>query len=226
MMNLRWYLDTADTTAWAEWLPSGLFYGVTTNPTLLQRANQPCSIEHLSQLAQRAFELGAGEIQVQAWGETAEALYRCGSQLATQDRRVVVKLPITRAGCAAGRQLIQAGKRVTMTAVYRAPQALIAAALGAECAAPYLGRISDGGRDGRAEIIAMQRSLDGVGSPLRLLVASIREIDDLAVLAAAGLNTFTFSPAIARSLFDISDTLTAAAAFEAAVHSTQSNAAQ
>jgi transaldolase len=72
----------------------------------------------------------------------------------------------------------------------------------------------------------MQRSLDGVGSPLRLLVASIREIDDLAVLAAAGLNTFTFSPAIARSLFDISDTLTAAAAFEAAVHSTQSNAAQ
>lgn len=215
-MNLRWFLDTADPTTWADWLPSGLFYGVTCNPTLLQRAEQPCTLPHLHRLSEQALELGACEIHLQAWGETTQSLYLCGKQLAAFDPRVVVKLPITAAGCAAGRQLIEEGERVTFTAVYRAPQVLIAAVLGAEYAAPYLGRISDSGRDGRAELIAMQRSLDGVGSPLRLLVASIRELEDLSVLAAAGLDTFTFSPAIAQALFEIPETLKAAADFEQA----------
>lgn len=219
-MKLRWFLDTADPTAWADWLPSGLFYGVTCNPTLLQRAEQPCTLPHLHQLSDQAFDLGACEIHLQAWGRTVGALYDCGKRLAEIDPQVVVKLPITKAGCAAGRQLIEEGERVTFTAVYRAPQALMAAALGAEYAAPYLGRISDSGRDGRAEIIAMQRSLEGVGSPLRLLVASIRDIEDLSVLAAAGLDTFTFSPTIGRALFEIPETLKAATAFEQAAQGT------
>ncbi|WP_267901108.1 hypothetical protein [Dulcicalothrix desertica] len=30
--GIRLFLDTADTQQWEHWLPTGLFYGVTTNP--------------------------------------------------------------------------------------------------------------------------------------------------------------------------------------------------
>ena len=78
----------------------------------------------------------------------------------------------------------------------------------------YLGRISDLGRDGHTELIRMQRCVDGLASPLRLLVASLRQPDDLARLAAEGLNTFTISPPIAEALFSCGATEAAAAQFE------------
>jgi transaldolase len=49
---------------------------------------------------------------------------------------------------------------------------------------------------------------------LRLLVASLRCPDDLARLAAEGLNTFTISPAIAEALFAVEPTEAAAIQFE------------
>ena len=48
-MALRLLLDCADPLEWERWLPSGLFQGVTTNPTLLRRAGQPCNLDHLDQ---------------------------------------------------------------------------------------------------------------------------------------------------------------------------------
>jgi len=91
---------------------------------------------------------------------------------------------------------------------------LLAAALGVDYIAPYLGRISDLGRDGHAELIQMQRCIDALGSTLRLLVASLRSPSDLPRLAAEGLNTFTISPAIAEGLFSVEATEAAAAQFE------------
>ena len=60
----------------------------------------------------------------------------------------------------------------------------------------------------------MRRCIDGLGAPLRLLVASLRQPSDLAILAAAGLDTFTISPALATALFEVEATLAAAQQFE------------
>jgi transaldolase len=217
-MALRLLLDSADPAAWAEWLPSGLFRGVTTNPTLLRRAGQPCSLEHLALLTARAIDGGVQELHLQAWGSDVLA---CGRALfALAPGRIWVKLPITRAGAAAARSLIAEGCPVTFTACYEPAQVLLAAALGADYIAPYLGRITDLGRDGHAELIRMQRIVEGAaqsaqeGLQLRLLVASLRSTEDLARLAAEGLNTFTISPAIAAELFAVEPTLAAAAQFE------------
>ena len=214
-MTLQLLLDTADPAAWRMWLPSGLFRGVTTNPTLLRRAGQPCSLDGLRTLAGEAFELGTAELHLQTWGATVEAATANGLALAAIDpARVLVKVPLTRGGCETARRLIDAGVSVTFTACYEVHQVLIAAALGARYVAPYLGRISDGGRDGHAELIAMQRCLDGLGSSTRLLVASLRRPEDLARLAAAGMGTFTFGPDLAASLFASEATASAAAQFE------------
>ena len=72
------------------------------------------------------------------------------------------------------------------------------------------------GAHGVEECEAMQSIVDGVGAGTRILVASIRQPSDLSTLAAQGLDTFTFSPKIARSLFAESLTTKAAESFERA----------
>ncbi|MFN9692628.1 MAG: transaldolase family protein [Synechococcaceae cyanobacterium] len=214
-MRLRLFLDTADVKDWQEWLPSGLFHGITCNPTLLRRACQPCRLDSLTALTRRALELGAREIHLQAWGPDHQAYAACGKELAAlAPGQILVKLPITRHGALAARELMACGIPVTLTAGYEPHQALLAAALGAAYLAPYLGRLQELGRDGHAELIQMQRCLDGVESPLRLLVASLRQPQDLTILAAAGLNSFTISPALAEALFHVEATLAAAQQFE------------
>lgn len=216
--TLRLYLDTADVSQWEQWMPTGMFYGVTSNPLLLERVSVTCSVESLSELATHAFALGAHEVQMQTWGDTVDALVKTGEAIAAVDHRVVVKVPITQMGTEAASRLVKNGARVTLTAAYTRHQALIAAAIGAEYVAPYLGRINDQGQNGRDELIAMQRSLDGVSSTTRILTASIRQVDDIAYLSAQGLNTFTFSGAIATAFFDVPSTLKATEDFERAAH--------
>jgi transaldolase len=214
--RIRLFLDTADKTQWQNWLPTGLFYGVTTNPLLLERAQVTCSVEQLKELARQALNLGAKEVQLQTWGTSIDQLIKTGELLAAIDDRVVVKVPITKVGTEAASRLIAQGIRITLTGVYAVHQVLIAAALGADYAAPYLGRINDLGRNGRDDLVAMQREIAGVGSATRILVASIRSVDDIAFLATQGLDTFTFSPAIAEAFFDVTATNQAAADFEQA----------
>jgi transaldolase len=214
--SIRLMLDSADSAEWEQWLPTGMLYGITTNPLLLQRSQVPCRIDALKALAVRALSLGAQEIQLQAWGGTVAAYRETGAALAAVDPRVVVKIPTVAEGVTAAAELIRQGHRITLTGVYAVPQVLIAAALGAEYAAPYLGRIHDTGQHGCTEVSAMQRSLDGIGSSTRLLVASIRRTEDIAILTAQGLNTFTISSAIMEQFFNVPATLKATEAFEQA----------
>ncbi|NET09488.1 MAG: transaldolase [Merismopedia sp. SIO2A8] len=222
---MRFFLDTADVSAWETWLPTGLFYGVTSNPLLLERAGQACTIPHLQTLMALALKYGTQEVQVQTWGPTVETLVENGLALSTTAQnvlgphttaRVVIKVPITKMGIQAATQLLKKGIPITLTAVYLPQQVAIAAALQVDYAAPYLGRICDQGADGHQLLTTMHHILQRTHSSTRLLVASIRSISDIVTLAAEGLDTFTISPAIATALFQVDATLTATADFERA----------
>ena len=63
----RFFLDTADVAEWEALLPLGMFHGVTTNPTLLERAGVACTVDACRQLAGTAAALGVEEIMFQAW---------------------------------------------------------------------------------------------------------------------------------------------------------------
>lgn len=211
--TLRLYLDTADIPTWQRLLPTGMFYGVTTNPKLLYQENIPCTVDNLAHLAEAAFDLGAQEIHLQVWGEDTAAMLQLGREIAAIDARVSVKVPITPAGIVCARQLIAAGSRVTLTAVHSANQMLIAIAQGAAYAAPYLGRMNDAGLNGLDELRAMQQMAEHSGSATRILAASIRQLSDLTALAAAGLDTFTLLPPLVDELLANELTHRAAAEF-------------
>ena len=212
--KLRFYIDSSDRADWEHFLPTGLFYGVTTNPKLLHQAGIPHTVQNLAGLAQDAFSLGAQEIHLQVWGGEPAPMLAVGRELAAIDPRVSVKVPITQAGIRVARQLIDEGAKVTLTAVHSAVQMLPAIALGAAYAAPYMGRMSDAGLDGPGEVVAMQQMIARLKSPTRLLVASIRQLSDLANLARNGVDTFTVLPPLLEEMLNNPLTIKAADDFE------------
>ncbi len=212
---MRLFLDTADRNAWRECLSLGLFYGVTTNPIILEKAGITCSLSALHQLAIEAFELGAKEFHAQVWGNTVAEFVTVGQKLAAiYPHKLVVKVPITDIGIKAAKHLALDKIPLTFTGLYSAHQVITAAALGVNYAAPYLGRMDDNNRDGLGEITLMHKML--MGKPTRLLVASLRHINSIVTLAAAGLDTFTISPDVTKQLIDEPLTDKAAADFQAA----------
>ncbi len=217
--GLRLFLDSAEPREWERFLPLGVFYGVTTNPLLLQRAGQACTLKNMATLSGQAAKLVFRELQMQVWGDTSDEMCESGrqlAQLAAPGMEVVIKVPATEDGYQVARRLAQSGARITMTAVYTPGQVLLAAGFGAAYAAPYLGRMLDAGQPGRDIVLAMHEILKTTGGASRLLVASLRQAAQVVDLAQLGLDTFTFGAAVAAELFTSDLTDQAAAQFQAA----------
>jgi len=214
---LRLYIDSANPDDWDTYLATGMFYGVTTNPNLIAKAGMKFEIDSLKGLAKTAFDFGANEIHMQVWGREPEEMLEVGRGLAAIDPRVMVKVPIDITGILLAKQLIDEGANVTLTALHFAQQAVTAVSMGAKYAAPYLGRMTDGGLNGMEEVTTMGQIIKEMNSPLRLLVASIRQSEDLVTLASKGLNTFTLLPRIIHEFLENSLTDKAVKSFQAAV---------
>lgn len=215
---MRLYLDTADRAAAESLLATGLFAGLTTNPTILQRASR--GVADIPEIYRWATSAGAREVFFQAWGEDTPTLVERGLRLRELGTNVVVKLVVSRAGAAACAELASQGIPTLLTAVYAPAQALVAAAAGATYIAPYLGKLEEAGRDGIGEILAMYEVLSATGSPTKVLAASIRDVESVVSLARCGVDCFTMAPAIAEQLFTDELTEGAVRTFEAAVIST------
>jgi transaldolase len=215
---VRLYLDTADREAAEPLLATGLFFGVTTNPTIFQRAS--LGVEDIPATYEWAIRAGAREVFFQAWGEDTTTLVDRGQRLRDLGQEVVVKLVASRAGAAACARLAARGVPTLLTAVYDAGQALVASAAGATYIAPYLSKLQEQGRDGLAEVLAMHEVLTGTRSPTKVLLASIRDVQSMVDLARHGVDCFTMGPAVADQLFTHEMTEQASRAFEDAVRAT------
>ena len=212
------YLDPADRAAAEPLLATGLFAGLTTNPTILQRAGQ--GVADIPRIHAWAGAAGAREIFFQAWGDNPAILVERGERLRLLGDDVVVKLVASRAGATACATLAGRDIPTLLTAVYDPGQAMIAAAAGATYIAPYLGRLNDAGRDGTADVTAMHEVLLAAGGETKVLLASIRSVASMVTLARRGIQHFTMGPAIADAFFSDELTESAVEAFEDAVRVT------
>src|SRR5690606_1849577 len=122
---------------------------------------------------------GVGAVYLQVLGTTTDEMLRSADELLALGP-VTVKVPATPAGLAAARRLADDGVPVLLTAVYHPLQAVLARDLGLAGVAPYVGRMTDAGRDGVAAVTAMQRAIGS--EPTRILAASLRSLDDVVAL--------------------------------------------
>jgi TalC/MipB family fructose-6-phosphate aldolase len=215
---VKLYLDTADRGAAESLLATGLFAGVTTNPTILKRASK--GVGDLREIYRWATDAGAREVFLQAWGEDPDTLIKRGQRLRDLGPEVVIKFVATRAGSTACAVLAARGIPTLLTAIYDPGQAIVAAAAGATYIAPYLGRLNDAGRQGIAEVVAMHEVLVATGSTTKVLLASIRSVPDMVALARHGVDCFTMAPDVAEQFFTDPTTAEAARTFEDAVRET------
>ncbi|SDW18761.1 transaldolase [Variovorax sp. YR634] len=208
------YLDSADLTELQACLPHPVVHGVTTNPTLLQRAG--IGRTEVPGLLKRCIELGARQVQAQVYSGEVDAMLEDAQALLPQfdSSQLVIKIPATRQGLDAGARLIAQGVSVTFTAVYAPEQAHFAAQLGAAYAAPYLGRLDDSGINGLALIGQMQSLVARrPSSGTRLLVASIRSREAYLSLLGLGVGAITIPPRLFAELLDHPATLAAERGF-------------
>lgn len=204
---MKLYIDSADLAVARPLLATGVFEGITTNPTILRRHGVSDDVR-ADWLAQ-AFDAGAKIVWQQTWGRDLAELTRNAERLMAIDDRVALKVPATRDGYTLASKVSSTGHPVLLTATYSPLQIAMAAAAGIPYCAPYLGRLNDTGANGLDIIKQMQDVLFGTGSETELVVASIRRPDDIPTLAALGVSHVTIGDKVLMTMFD--NDLTAAA---------------
>lgn len=217
---MKLYLDTADVNEWADLMPTGLFHGITTNPLLASRAGLDYPQIDWNDMAAKARDLGAQELHAQVYGasesyqEWAGVLYEVGR---AQGIETIVKIPLTNQAIRTVGSVNNLGGRVLMTACYDAKQMFVATALGADFIAPYFGRMLENQIDAFDHLAQMKAVENNSEKPCKVLVASLRNTDQMCQLAQQGQDAFTISPAIARALLDDPLSIKAVEEFEATI---------
>ncbi len=197
-MTYRLFIDSVNPLDWDLGLARGWLHGVTTNPLLISRAGRKVDLATAQDLVINARKRNLLELQLQATGHTATELHASAAALRNLWDKVTIKIPATAAGFEAAAPLCRQGYHVTLTACYTVHQAMLAASIGARYVAPYYGRMLDAGLDADQRLDGMLEI--GRHQNTRVLIASIRSIDQLEALAARGFDTFTVTAALAGQL--------------------------
>ena len=193
---MKLFLDTAIYEEIAEGVKWGVIDGVTTNPTLIAKAGQ----DHETQVKKICGIIG--NVSAEVVSEKAEDMIVEGRRLASWHKNVIVKVPMTPDGLAAGKALGAEGIRINVTLCFSVNQALLAAAIGAYIVSPFAGRLDDINEDGMkvvADIVSAYRQQE---IKTRVLAASIRSPMHVTQAALAGADIATMPFGVLKQLFN------------------------
>jgi transaldolase len=128
------FIDTGSMHEVEEIAAWGVLSGATTNPSLLADAEDPeATIRTICDLVD-------GPVSAEVVSDDPDEMVAQGRGLSAIHPNVVVKLPFGPAGLAATRQLAHDGIGVSMTLVFTAAQAVLAAEAGATYVSCFIGR--------------------------------------------------------------------------------------
>ena len=175
---MKLFIDTANIDDIREANLLGLIDGVTTNPTLVSREGGD-----FMSIIKEICQIVDGPISVEAVSTESEGMLKEAREFAKIHPNVVVKLPMTRDGLTATKQLATEGIRVNMTLVFSPTQALLAAKAGAAFVSPFIGRLDDISHWGMDLVEQIITIYENYGFETEIIVASVR--NPLHVLEAA-----------------------------------------
>lgn len=195
------YLDTGNVSEIAKAAETGMLSGVTTNPTLIAREGRDFKtvVKEIAKILSahaREFTVSA-EVHATAWKEMVHE----GVSYSKWDRHVIVKVPLTRDGLIACRELAKKRIRCNVTLCFSVNQALLAAKAGAHIVSPFVGRIDDCGGDGMDLIEEIRTVYDNYGYETRILVASVRHPAHVRAAALIGADIVTLPSAVFEKLY-------------------------
>ena len=194
---MKIFLDTADTRAIGKhFIETGLIDGVTTNPSLIMKSGQQPETVYFD-----LFKLGVKDISMEVVSNTSKGMIEEADQLVNKFHDVVtIKVPCTREGLIACKQLSDRGIRVNVTLIFSASQAILSAKAGAKYISPFVGRVDDQ-RFGGCNLIKRIREVLPYDS-CEILSASIRSVGDVEHSFAQGADICTMPPTVFEKMYD------------------------
>jgi transaldolase len=194
---MKLFIDTADVEQIREAASWGIVDGVTTNPTHVSKTGR-APLE----LYQEICSLVEGPVSLEAVGLEAEQIVNEGRQLARIADNAVIKVPITREGMKAVKQLDADGIRTNVTVTFSPLQALVAAKAGASYISPFVGRLDNVGHFGMDLVRQIKEIYDNYGFETEIIVAAVRHPQHVLEAALAGAHICTMRFEQLQQLYD------------------------
>lgn len=192
---MKIFLDTASLTEIREAATLGVVDGITTNPSLL--AKEKGDPEEILVEICKTID---GPISGEVVATDKEGMLREGRQLASLHKNIVVKCPCTAEGLKATKVLTAEGKRVNMTLVFSATQALLAAKAGARYVSPFVGRLDDIATPGMELVSDIIQIFDHYDYECEVLAASLRHPMHVLEAARMGADIGTMPMSVFQTL--------------------------
>jgi transaldolase len=175
----------------------GLVDGVTTNPSLVSATDR-----EYRDIIRELDAFVDGPISVEVIATNYEEMLEEAYEYDTWGDNIAVKLPMTRDGMRALRDLSADGVQTNITLIFSANQALVAAKNGATMVSPFVGRLDDIGHDGVDLIREIRTIYDKYDFETDILAASLRHPNHVKEVAKAGADIATLPGDVADQLFD------------------------
>ena len=194
---MKIFLDTADTRIIGKhFIETGLIDGVTTNPSLIMKSGQQPDTVYFD-----LFKLGVKDISMEVVSNSSQGMLEEAERLVNKFHDVVtIKVPCTREGLIACKQLSDRGIRVNVTLIFSASQAILSAKAGATYISPFVGRVDDQ-RFGGCNLIKRIREVLPYDK-CEILSASIRSVGDVEHSFAQGADICTMPPTVFEKMYD------------------------
>jgi transaldolase len=193
---MKIFLDTGNLKEIEALVPLGIVDGVTTNPSLMAKeGGDPRAI------IKSICDLVKGPVSAEVVATQWEAMVAEGRELAAIDEYVVVKCPFTPDGIRATKVLASEGKRVNVTLIFTAAQALIAAKVGAAYVSPFIGRLDDIASDGLGLVRQIVDIFESYPFMTEVLVASVRGPMHIVEAARMGADVCTCPVSVVEACF-------------------------
>ena len=194
---MKIFLDTAETDVVRKHFKTGIIDGLTTNPTLIRKSGR----KH-EDVYQEFKDIGLTDISMEVIGN-AENMISEGKRLHKKFGKVAtIKVPCTRDGLLACRELANNNIKVNVTLIFSVAQALLASKAGAAYVSPFVGRVDDNSFGG----LCLVKDIADVYSKhiltTQVLAASLRNVRDAAKAFQYGANIVTMPPKVFEGMYN------------------------
>lgn len=186
------FLDTGNLEEIKKALQFSFFEGVTTNPTILLKENQPRKTHIANIPAKLVFVQAAGLTEAEIWEDVA----RIQAIEPAKGTTIGLKIPAHEAGI---KVIVKVRAEfpeaiILATAIFSSEQGYIAALSGADYLAPYYNRMEVSGLDAAKTIEELRSVLDLQGlEDVKIMGASFKNSRQIMQALASGADTVTIS---------------------------------
>lgn len=166
---MKFFIDTANIKEIKEAWELGVIDGVTTNPTLISKEGKK-----LGELLREICEIVDGPVSAEAVSLEAGKMIEEAKELSEIHKNIVVKIPLTKDGLRAVRELSRLNIKTNVTLIFSPSQALLAAKAGATYVSPFIGRLDDVSHYGMDVVAQIIEIYENYNFETEVIVASIR----------------------------------------------------